>query len=193
MARPRTHTIEVRDRLMSCALDVVREHGVGALALRALAETAGTSTTAVYALFGSKEALQRAVLVTAFERFAESQESIPVTDDPVHDIAGLGMVYVQWAIDHPRLYEAMFGTALAGIAPSEELETARQRAIARVSDGVQRALDSGAFRPSDPATVVASLWAQVHGLAVLMIAGILPEGAEPGAAAFAAVEGWRAP
>ncbi|WP_109507737.1 TetR/AcrR family transcriptional regulator [Nocardioides speluncae] len=192
MARPKTHTAEVAERLMECALEAVARDGIGSLPLRSIAERAETSTTAVYALFGNKEGMQRAVLTRAFGEFADDQELIEVTDDPVTDIAGLGAHYVQWAIDHPRLYEAMYGEALAGLTPSEELSEARLRAVARISDAVQRALDSGAFRPADHATVVVSLWAQVHGLATLMMAGHLPDGADPALAAWATIEGWFA-
>lgn len=176
---------------MVCALEAAARDGIGSLPLRSIAERAETSTTAVYALFGNKEGMQRAVLTRAFGEFADDQELVEVTGDPVIEIAGLGARYVQWAIGHPRLYEAMFGEMLAGIAPSAELSQARVRAVARISEAVQRALDSGAFRTADPATITASLWAQVHGLALLMIAGQLPEGADPATAALATIEGWR--
>ncbi|WP_436699725.1 TetR/AcrR family transcriptional regulator [Nocardioides sp. BYT-33-1] len=193
MARPRTHTAELRERIMACALDTVAEHGWAALALRDVAQRAGTSTTAVYALFGSKDALHRAVLIHAFAAFGAEQAAQPVSDDPVTDLAGLGARYVQWALDHPRLYEAMFTDSAAGLAPTPELDDARARAIAGVSDAVRRALRSGAFRPADEVTVIASLWAQVHGLAALMTAGQLPTEADPAAAAWAVIEGWLAP
>ncbi len=191
MARPKTHTPEVRERLVARALEVARDEGIGALALRSLAESAGTSTTAVYALFGSKDALQAAVLAIAFNDFATSQEAVPRTDDPVMDIAGTGATYVQWALDHPRLYEAMFGETVSRIASTPELDEARARAFAPVRDGVRRAQASGAFRPADEATVATSLWATVHGLASLMIAGQLPPDADPATAALATIEGWR--
>ncbi len=178
---------------MACALDTVAERGVAALALRDVAERAGTSTAAVYSLFGSKEALHRAVLIAAFTDFGAEQAAQPASDDPVADIAGLGARYVQWALDHPRLYEAMFTEGAAGLAPTPELDRARLQAIAGVSDAVRRALEAGAFRPADEVTVVTSLWAQVHGLAALTTAGQLPDEADPAAAAWAVIEGWLAP
>lgn len=191
MARPRTHTTELRDRLLACALEVVHQEGFGALPLRDIAERAGTSTTAVYSLFGNKEGLQRAVLVAGFSDFADAQDAMPASDrDVITEIAGLGAIYVQWATDHPRLYEVMFGEALAGITPTPELQEARERAMGRIADAVRRALASGAFRPAEAATVMTSLWAQVHGLASLIIAGQLPPDADPGTAAWAAIAGW---
>ncbi|MEV5001720.1 TetR/AcrR family transcriptional regulator [Nocardioides sp. LML1-1-1.1] len=193
MARPRTHTLELRAEIMACALATVAEHGIAALALRDVAERAGTSTAAVYSLFGNKEALHQAVLISAFTAFADAQATDPPTDDPVTDIAGLGLRYVGWATEHPRLYEAMFTDAAAGLTRSPELDTARLRAIERITDAVRRALDAGRFRPAPVDTVVTSLWAQVHGLSVLTIAGQIPEEVDVMSAAWAVIEGWLAP
>lgn len=193
MARPRTHTPDLRETIMACALATVEELGIAALALRDVAERAGTSTSAVYSLFGSKEALHDAVLISAFTAFADDQRSDAPSDDPVTDIAGLGARYIQWALDRPRLYEAMFTDAAAGLTPSPGLAAARARAIAGVSDAVRRALASGAFRPADEATVVASLWAQVHGLSVLINAGQLSTDVDVATAAWATIDGWLAP
>jgi|GEM_PF-5472286 len=107
------------------------------------------------------------------------------------DIAWTGASYVQSALDHPRLYEAMFGETMARIASTDELDEARARAFVCINEAVRRALEAGAFRPADQATVVTSLWAQVHGAASLMIAGQLPADADVAAACFATIEGWR--
>lgn len=195
MARPRVHTDELRESLMTHALSAVEKDGIAGLSLRAIAQGAGTSTAAVYSLFGSKEALQRAVLVRAYEGFAEEQNQVEVTEDPVTDLAGLGAVYVQWALGHPRLYQLMFGESLVGVGPSAEVAGASQRAMRRLTDGVRRAVNNGDFRGADGdvPTIATSLWAQVHGLASLMLAGRLPDGVDVATAALATIEGWRTP
>lgn len=191
MARPRVHTAVVGSALLEDAVALVARSGVTALSLRELAAGVGTSTTAVYSLFGNKEGLQRAVLVRAFELFAAEQEQVPVTEDPVADVMGLGAVYVQWAVDNPNLYEVMYGKALIGVAAAEATERAASRAMAPLTSAVERAIDAGAFRPADIVTVSTSLWAQVHGLASLILTGDLPEGVDTALAASATVEGWR--
>ncbi|GAA1479754.1 TetR/AcrR family transcriptional regulator [Gordonia sinesedis] len=170
---------------------MVTTEGIAGLSVRRIAQAAQTSTTAVYSLFGGKEELQRGVIVRAFSSFAQSQESIPATDDPVTDAAGLGVMYLQWALDNPRLYQVMFGQELAGVAPSAEVDQASARAIAPLTDAVRRAIDTGAFRAEHPATIVASLWSTVHGLTELLLTGRLPDGADPAKAAMATLDGWR--
>ncbi|MCF8588822.1 TetR-like C-terminal domain-containing protein [Gordonia liuliyuniae] len=66
------------------------------------------------------------------------------------------------------------------------------RSIRPLATGVRRAVEAGVFRAEDPETIVASLWSQVHGMALLMLGGHWPSAADPARAATAAVDGWRA-
>lgn len=192
MARPKMHTEAVGDRLVDEAMRIVADRGIAALSVRETASAAGTSTSAVYSLFGSKDGLARSVLVRAFESFAQAQVSATQSGEASTDLAGMGVMYVAWALENPRLYELMFGQSVVGIAESPETRAASAQAIAPLKDGVRRAIDAGIFRPAEVDTVVASLWSQVHGLSTLMLAGRFPEGADPGASAMAIIDGWRA-
>ncbi len=192
MARPVTHTEALRESLVDRALEVTSRSGVGSLTLRRLAESTGTSTSAVYALFGSRETLQREVLIRGFVEFSTAQEGVGESDNPVEDLLGLGAVYVGWGVENPRLYEAMFGGAVAGITSTDELTLAKDRSITPVTAAARRALACGAFAGGELSTVVASLWSQVHGLTLLLISESLPEGADPALAALAVIDGWRA-
>ena len=192
MARPKVHTVELRDRLLDLAVDITANDGFGALTVRTVASAAGTSTTAVYSLFGSMADLQVGVLVRAFDSFASAQESVGASDAPERDIAGLGMTYVQWALTNPRLFAVMFSPTVAGLTPTAELDEAAARAIAPLDNAVRRAIESGVLRRVEPSTIVVSLWSSVHGLSQLLLAGLVPAEADPAASALAVIDGWRA-
>nr|WP_064571020.1 TetR/AcrR family transcriptional regulator [Gordonia sp. LAM0048] len=191
VARPRSHTDDVRTRLLDEAVRVVAAHGVGALSVREVARAADTSTTAVYSLFGNKEGLSRAILVHAFDSFAGAQRSAVAAAEGPMTLEGLGVAYVGWALENPRLYELMFSDALAGVERTDETRAAATRAITPLREGVQAAIGAGLLRAADTETVVASLWAQVHGMATLLLSGNYPAGADPVAAATAVIDGWR--
>ena len=57
MGRPREHDERTRAALREAAERLVAAGGPGALSVRAVAEEAGTTTRAVYSVFGSKEGL----------------------------------------------------------------------------------------------------------------------------------------
>ncbi len=192
MARPKVHTADLRRRLLDVAVAITTSDGFGALTVRTVAQAAGTSTTAVYSLFGSMADLQLGVVIRAFESFASAQESVGSSADPDHDIAGLGIMYVQWALDNPRLFEVMFSPTASGLTPTPEFEQSAARAMTPLADAVQRAVDSGRYKPGEPSTIVVSLWSSVHGLAQLLLAGLVPPDADPARAALATLHGWRA-
>ena len=57
MPRPRPHDDHLREQLLGIATETIARTGVEGLSLRTLATDAGTSTSAVYQLFGSRAAL----------------------------------------------------------------------------------------------------------------------------------------
>ena len=87
MGRPRRHAEQTRAALRTAAERLVAEGGPAALSVRAVADAAGTTTRAVYTLFGSKDGLLLdAVAQGAFEFLADGIEALPETDDPVYDM-----------------------------------------------------------------------------------------------------------
>lgn len=121
MPRPRTHDDALRARLLDRAATLVSEHGTDALGLRGLAADVGTSTTAVYSLFGGKPELVRELGDLAERRFTEHLRGADGAD-PV----ALGMAYRRAALADPHLYAIMSTPGLAALreAAGVELGTA---------------------------------------------------------------------
>ena len=69
MARPRTYDADLRAALVAAAAAQIAAGGPTGLSLRALAAQVGTSTNAIYAMFGGKPELIGAVLEAADESF----------------------------------------------------------------------------------------------------------------------------
>lgn len=191
MARPRTNDAEVAGRLLAEAGRVVATQGVGALSLRALADAAETSTTAIYSLFGGKDGLLLALYTQAFEGFGGAQRAVPETDDPIADLAALGIAYRDWARANPNLFRVMFSGAIPTDDPTCAI--AACDTIGPLVAGVGRALAAGVLT-GDHETIVISLWTAVHGFVSLELDGLLPA-ADPDASIHAvlkaAVNGWR--
>src|SRR6478735_5335112 len=150
MARPRVHDDALRARLLEQASALVATGGAAALTVRDLAARAGTSASAVYSLFGSRDDLVRAVGDEAFARFAERLAAVPTTADPAADLLGLGLAYRQHALDDPHFYRVTFGV---------------------LRDAVGRVLGVDDDAAQEPAL---GLWALVHGLVELELDGLLP-------------------
>ena len=110
---------------------------MAALSLRTLAAEVGTSTTAVYSLFGGKPALLGALFEESFSSFGASQQAVPVTGDTLADLLALGRAYWTWARAHPDLYGVMFGQVLGGFACTPEQEASAEATIGPLSTAVR--------------------------------------------------------
>src|SRR3954452_13843087 len=98
----------VRRALIEAAARLIATEGVGALTLRRVAEEVGTSTMAIYTHFGGMPELRRAVRREGFALLAGRAAQLGESEDPVADVAGMGLAYHQLAMRNPHLYRAMY-------------------------------------------------------------------------------------
>ncbi|GAA5170565.1 MULTISPECIES: TetR/AcrR family transcriptional regulator [Amycolatopsis] len=174
MPRPRTHDEALRLRLLDRAGELLSTEGAKALSLRRLAADAGTSTTAVYSLFGSKPDLVNALYAEGFHRFGARMRAVERTGDAVEDLVRLGLVYRESALADPHLYSVMFTTAVPGFEPTEEAQRLGREALAPLVEVVRNGVESGQFEDVAPETIAISAWGLVHGLVSLELNGTLP-------------------
>jgi AcrR family transcriptional regulator len=193
MGRPKIHDEALRVRLIDRAAELVFDDGVGALNLRRLAADAGTSTTAVYSLFGNKAGLLQGLYLEAARRFGLRLGEVDATGDAVGDIVRLGIAYRDYALREPHLYAIMFDRRAAEFDDDAHLEAAAT--IGPLVDAVRRGQEGGALRKVAPELVALSCWGVAHGLVSLELAGSMPPGLDVAAgyedALRAMVDGWR--
>jgi AcrR family transcriptional regulator len=104
MGRPREHDERTAAALLAAAERAVEDGGPEALSVRGIAAEVGTTTRAVYSLFGSKDGLIAALGVQAFEFLRAELQGLPATDDPAGDLVETGLVFRRLAIERPALY-----------------------------------------------------------------------------------------
>ena len=117
MSRPREHDQQLAEVLLDAAERRIAADGVDALSLRAVAADAGTTTRAVYTLFGSKDALVGALGVRAMEYLGREVPASAPSGDPVADVVAAGLVFRRFALEHPALYSVAFHRASAAAWP----------------------------------------------------------------------------
>jgi AcrR family transcriptional regulator len=162
----------MRADLLREAATLLASDGPAGLTVRRVADAAGTSTAAVYDLFGDKTALVRALFAAGFRAFQARIDRLEPTADPLADLHALAYAFRENARANPHVYDLMFACPFPEFRPTDD-EAARAGAtfIALV-ERVQRAIDAGALagRADDVAAV---LFAHVHGLASLELRGWL--------------------
>jgi AcrR family transcriptional regulator len=193
MPRARTHDEALRVKLLSQAQATLSTHGAAGLSLRTLARDCGTSTTAVYALFGGKRGLLTALFDDAFGRLGHLLAEVHPGADPLEDLVRLAAAYRRGALAEPHLFAVMFDgeTVLPAAA---EARTAAGTALGPLREVVARAVEERVLRAdTDPVAASVTLWATVHGWVTLQLRGFLPPGAEAlfENALRAVLDGWR--
>lgn len=142
MGRPREHGEHTHAALLAAAERVVAEGGPDALSVRAVAEETGTTTRAVYSLFGSKDGLVAALAERAFELLYRGVDGVAEAD-PVEDLVAIGLeVFRQFVREHPALYRIAF-QRVVGLEPRSGLTDARQRAFVQLQERVARLSEAG--------------------------------------------------
>lgn len=165
----------VRERLLEAARDLLAEHGVEGVTLRAVADRLGYTAPAIYAHFGDKQGLMRAIMMDDFARLGRSFAALAGTPDPVERIEKIGRAYIRHAVDHPRAFELLMMTrrdpefyeAKAGLRNDDPA----QNAYAILLSAVKEAIAAGrSVDPQADAHLLAqTLWAGVHGVSTLAI------------------------
>src|SRR5688572_3817352 len=106
MGRPREHDDATREALRAATERLFDEHGAEGVSVRALADAVGTTTRAVYSLFGSRDGLLvDAMGVRAYEFLIERMHEQELTDDPAADLVEMGViVFRRFVVEHPTLF-----------------------------------------------------------------------------------------
>jgi AcrR family transcriptional regulator len=148
-----------RAQLVRAARDVAESEGWSAVTMRRIGAELGVTQPVVYSAFpAGRQELVDAVAVGGFSDVATMLEAADAK--PLARMSA----YLDFAVNHPRLYEAMFSMPSGLSFGSGQGPESLGRAFAAIQD---------AF-PSRDDTRAEVAWASLHGLATLLISGRLP-------------------
>lgn len=173
MARPKRYDDAFAADLVEAAGALLAERGAAGVTVRDVADAAGASTSAVYTLFGGKADLIAAVVREGFQRFATALGSSSLTDDPLQDLAELGLAYRRFAIGSSNFYRVMFHHPVPDdYAPTAQDAAVQEATFTVLVGAVERCQGAQAIRSDRTAEHLAlQIWALVHGLAGLELRG----------------------
>lgn len=166
MGRPRLHDAGTAVALVDEAERIVETEGLEALTVRRVASGVGTSTRAVYSVFGSKEALAVALGTRAFEMLRDRINAMLLTDDPAADLVEAGVqVFRRFATTHPALYEVAFRAGITDPRIGAGFRIEATEALVGLHRLVARLEPSGGLGSLSIAEATADFHALCEGLA----------------------------
>jgi AcrR family transcriptional regulator len=151
-----------RESILAAALEQVESEGVESLAIRPLAAKLGLAPNALYRYFENLSALELAVAEEVRFQMLEAMQRVIGRKGPAESIRAISEAYLKFAKERPRafaLYLKNTDTQTAQCARNTEFFVEQ---VTRL------------YGPERAHMAAHALWAQIHGLAVLLGAGVLP-------------------
>lgn len=172
----RYHHGDLSRALLQEALRTIEKGGVAALTLRAVGERLGVSRTALYRHFSDKSALLAAVATEGFRNLRlRTQEAWDRHGGGRRGFEAMGEAYVRFAVEHPSHYRVMFGGFVRDAAPDPELEKEGAGAFQVLVEAIVSQQKEGRLCHDNPLALAQYIWANVHGIAMLAIDGLLKQ------------------
>ncbi|MFD3727714.1 TetR/AcrR family transcriptional regulator [Streptomyces sp. NPDC058671] len=150
------HHGDLRQAVLTAALDVITAEGPAALSLRDLARRAGVSHAAPAHHFKDRTGLLTALATQGYGLLADALAAAP-------DLRERGVRYVRFAVEHPAHFQVMFQPELLR-TDDPDLLAAKERASAGLRTGVAELRDV-----PDARTAGIAAWSLAHGFATLLL------------------------
>ena len=167
------HHGNLREAMVTAALDLIAKNGPNGFTLAEVARAVGVSGAAPYRHFKDRNALVAEIAQQGYERFAELLYA--AWDDgrpnPAAAVEACARAYLGFARKEPAYYAAMFEPGFP-LEDAPALLTASERAfgvLRLAADAVTRAMKPAGRPPS--LMVALHIWSLCHGVAALFIEG----------------------
>lgn len=166
---------DLRADLLATACALLDESGPGALSMREVARRTGCTHQAPYHYFADRETILAALVADGFTELAARLKAA----NDLADSQGLrtaliasGKAYVGFAAAHPGVFRIMFRPDACNPARFPEVQEVALRSRAEL----QRLARLVGGQNADTAALETVLWANVHGMASLLVEASLTNG-----------------
>jgi AcrR family transcriptional regulator len=151
-----------RKRILAAALEQVEVEGLENLAIRSLAAKLNLAPTALYRYFESLSDLEYAVAEEVRFQLLEVMQKVIGRKGPAHSIRVISETYLRFAEERPRAFALYLKNSSKETPQCTKNKEFFVEQVTRLYGNERAPMASHA------------LWAQIHGLAVLLGAGVLP-------------------
>ena len=166
-------TDAVKDRVLAASLALITERGVAALSMREVARRANVSHQAPYHYFEDKEAIIAALVEQGYDRLTQRMIEASHAKKADHTSVAIrsARAYVDFALDEPAYFRVMFRPDIVDENRFPAMKAAGDRSFEILESLVAEL--APAHTPAKRAVLMSVIWAEVHGLATLLVDGKL--------------------
>ena len=175
-ARTSYHHGALREALLDACLKLIETEGIGAVSLRRVAREAGVSPGAPYHHFADRAALLSALAAQGYVALAGDFAVVrAAADSPVRELTALIDTYVSFALRQPAYFRLMVRPELHEPDKNPETKAAMHAAERQLQDAVQDCVAAGVIPAERAETLELTVWSIGHGLASLLLDGLLDD------------------
>ena len=167
--RRKRDALKMQDHILKTAMGLFAKGGYENVTMRRIAAKIEYSPGTIYLYFKNKKDIMLQLCYQGFEQLLSRQDELEKIADPLERLQAAGRYYLAFAQENPELYELMFATkeVLRESGPDEE--GVPLKAFRKFEENVKKCMDVGIFSGAEVETMAISLWANLHGLASLLI------------------------
>lgn len=159
------------ERILGEAMELFQEDGLAAVTMRAVAARVGVSPMAIYRHYANRDELLKGLIAEAQALFLNYLQQAQAGRDAWERLSLSGRAYLRFALEHPREYALVFQEPVGKAAGKRSWQSAATFRF--LVDRVRECADAGLLGAPDAEAAALTLWAQVHGLVSLYLAGKL--------------------
>ncbi|MEA3498094.1 MAG: TetR/AcrR family transcriptional regulator [Campylobacterota bacterium] len=170
------HHGNLKEEFLKIAFEFIETNDIDKLTLKILSDATGTSRSAIYRHFKSKDALIETMIEKGFEDFDNITAPILLDDSQslVDRFYLSTKAYILWAKNNPNLYRLLFGAKYSHIR--EEIISIKDKdcsGFGALKLAIEEGQKSSILKKDDSYKQAIIIWASLHGLASLIIDGFM--------------------
>jgi AcrR family transcriptional regulator len=160
------------EKIAAAARRLLDREGAEAVTMRRVADAVGITPMAIYRHFPGHAGLLNAVANRGFEELAARLKRMRFNGGVEQRLAKMGEIYLDHALENPRLFELMFLKPREGARRyPRDFKAGRSPTVNLMVEALQEGMESGVFRKEDPWELVFEMGALSHGLILLYLGG----------------------
>ncbi|HVT97523.1 MAG TPA: TetR/AcrR family transcriptional regulator [Acidobacteriaceae bacterium] len=160
------------ERITAAAGKLLDRSGAEGVTMRRVANAVGITPMALYRHFANREGLLNQLADAGFKQLASRLEGAAQTGNPEQRLSANLDVFLDFALEKPRLFELMFLQRREGARRFPEDFRAGRSPTARFSaEALEAGMKDGTFRKDDVWEIAFETGAMLQGLVMLYVGG----------------------
>lgn len=159
-------------RIATAARRLLDKEGADAVTMRRVASAVGITPMAVYRHYPNRAGLLNALADAGFDELAARLAEVRSVGDLEKRLTNILNIYLEHALQNPRLFELMFLTRREGARRyPQDFKAGRSPTANPMAELIREGMATGYFRKDDAWEIIFEMGALLQGLVMLYLGG----------------------